>query len=60
MKPTYEEFVEKVRDMRVLQREFFKRRNQTLVPQCKEAEREVDAMIERLEETPPAQLALEF
>lgn len=40
-----EEFIQKVVEMRSLQRRYYKERSSTILQQCKKAEREVDQLI---------------
>lgn len=44
----FKAFVDKVTTMRLLQKEYFKKRDALILKQAKESEREVDAEIKRL------------
>ena len=44
-----EDFIARVKEMRALQRDYFRYRSSALLSKCKELEREVDRMIEDFE-----------
>lgn len=44
---TIEELKDKVRQMRELQKRYFRERSSTILQQCKAAEREVDALVSK-------------
>lgn len=45
---THQEFIDKVAQMRTLQKEYFRDRNRSTLDQCKFVEREVDRALEDL------------